>query len=188
MMFEILLSKIPGCFELRPKMFEDVRGRFVKTFHKDFFLQHGLNTEWREEYYSTSSQGVLRGLHFQLPPHDHEKLVYCSHGEVLDAVVDLRVGSPTYGQYALFRLNSEEANMVYVPRGLAHGFFTLSKIATMMYKVASVYASQHDSGILWNSAGIEWPEKLPILSVRDAGFKKLADFESPFVYEAKVRS
>lgn len=181
-MFEFLEAAIPGCFEIRPRIFDDLRGRFVKTFQRELFAEHGLNTDWPEEFYSVSKQGVLRGLHFQLPPHDHEKLVYCAAGEVLDAVVDLRVGSPTYGRNAIFRLSAETANMVYIPRGLAHGFLTLGASATMMYKVASVHAPRHDAGILWNSAGIDWPVDSPIVSARDAGFAPLEQFISPFEF------
>lgn len=187
-MFEFISSAIPGCVEIRPRLFEDTRGRFIKTYHNEFFAQHGLNTDWREEYYSVSHQGVLRGLHFQTPPRDHEKLVYCTYGEVLDAVVDLRQGSPTFGKHALFCLNARTANMVYIPRGLAHGFLTISETATMMYKVATVYAPQHDAGILWNSAGINWPTQEPVISERDAKFVRLEEFNSPFLFSEGGRA
>jgi dTDP-4-dehydrorhamnose 3,5-epimerase len=182
-MFEVLETNIPGCFEIRPRIFDDQRGRFIKTFQQELFAEHGLNTYWPEEYYSVSTRDVLRGLHFQLPPHDHEKLVYCAFGEVLDAVVDLRVGSPTFGRHATFWLSAESANMLFIPRGLAHGFLTLSDKATMMYKAATVHAPEHDAGILWSSAGIDWPVWSPVLSQRDAGFVKLDEFDSPFRFE-----
>ncbi len=140
-------SKIPGCFEITPQIFKDERGMFVKTFHKDVFKEHGLETGFVEEYYSFSCKGVLRGLHFQLPPKDHVKLVYCVSGEVLDAVVDLRVGSPTYGQFELFEVSAEKANMIYIPKGLAHGFYVESENAIMMYKVTTVYSPDHDTGL-----------------------------------------
>jgi len=184
-MFQFLHTAIPGCYELRPRVISDLRGTFVKTFHRDLFSEHRLNVDWPEEYYSVSRQNVLRGLHFQLPPHDHEKLVYCTAGEVLDVVVDLRIGSPTYHQYALFYLSAETARMVYIPRGLAHGFLTLSESATMMYKVASVYAQQYDSGIFGNSAGIDWPVTSPVVSERDAKLPTLAEFASPFIFAPK---
>lgn len=176
-------TKIPGCFVVTPRVLEDNRGSFIKTFHDEIFRDQGLETNWNEEYYSVSKRGVLRGLHFQLPPYAHAKLVYCSAGQVLDAVVDLRVGSPTYGDFGMFNLDSEKSQMVYVPAGLAHGFYTLSEAATMMYKVGTVYAPDSDSGILWGSAGIPWPDQSPILSTRDAGFLPLGDFVSPFLYE-----
>lgn len=176
-------TTIPGCFQVSPKVFTDNRGSFVKTFHRELFEQQGLETDWREEYYSTSYKGVLRGLHFQLPPHDHTKLVYCAFGEVLDVVLDLRVGSPSYGTHVMFQLNAIDAHMVYIPKGCAHGFYTLSEQATMMYKVSSVYAPSSDAGLLWNSIGISWPDDTPIMSDRDKAFPIFADFTSnPFTY------
>lgn len=174
---DIKETGIPGCVEIIPAVFTDERGSFVKTFHRDLFLQQGLETEWREEYYSVSRKGVLRGMHFQLPPHDHCKLVYCSAGNVLDAVLDLRRDSPSYGRHFLTELNAEKANMLYIPKGFAHGFYTLSESATMMYKVSSVYAPSHDAGILWSSAGIAWPESNPIVSGRDGAFPELSSFD-----------
>jgi dTDP-4-dehydrorhamnose 3,5-epimerase len=183
-MMEFIPSRIPGCFEIQPVVFKDERGLFVKTFHEQVFAQHGLETHFAETYYSRSYKGVLRGLHFQVPPYDHAKLVYCIAGRVKDVVVDLRVGSPTYGEFASFLLSAETANMVYVPRGLAHGFYTLSDSAIMMYKVTSVYSPQHDTGIRWDSVGIDWPNDNPIISERDRQFVPLADFQSPFRFAA----
>jgi dTDP-4-dehydrorhamnose 3,5-epimerase len=174
---EIKETGIPGCFEIVPNVFRDERGSFVKTFHYDTFQQLGLETGWREEYYSVSRKGVLRGMHFQLPPHDHCKLVYCPEGAVLDAVLDLRRDSPCYGQHCMTELSAENARMLYIPKGLAHGFYTLSGSATMMYKVSSVYAPSHDAGILWNSSGITWPDPNPIVSGRDSAFPEFSSFD-----------
>lgn len=182
---QIRETTIPGCFEITPHLFTDERGSFVKTFHHDTFQQHGLKTEWREEYYSVSRKGVLRGLHFQIPPCDHAKLVYCTAGRVLDAVLDLRSGSPAYQRHALFELNAETAHMLYLPKGVAHGFYTLSDSATMMYKVSTVYAPACDTGILWNSAGIPWPDSHPTVSQRDGNLPALSDFtDNPFQYRS----
>lgn len=181
-MFEILPSLLPGCIELRPRIVSDIRGRFVKTFHKQAFEEIGLNTDWTEEYYSVSIKNVLRGLHFQLPPYDHEKLVYCTSGTVFDVVLDLREDSPTFRCYAAFNLDAEKSNIIYIPKGMAHGFLTLSETAVMMYKVSTVYTPEYDTGILWNSAGIPWPVVEPILSERDKKFPLLKNFCSPFVY------
>lgn len=182
MSFEVNHTGIPGCFEVRPKIFKDERGLFVKTFHHELFVANGLETRFAEEYYSFSRQGVLRGMHFQLPPHDHIKLVYCVSGEVVDVVVDLRVGSPTYGKYETIVLSAQNANMLYIPAGLAHGFYVTSESATMMYKVTTVYSPEHDAGILWNSLDIPWPAAHPIVSDRDSGFAPFSDFKSPFSY------
>ncbi|MBI5919131.1 MAG: dTDP-4-dehydrorhamnose 3,5-epimerase [Nitrosomonadales bacterium] len=182
-MFEIKPCKLAGCLELQPRVFEDARGRFVKVFHEEAFRAQGLETGFVEEYYSSSHRHVVRGLHFQLPPQDHVKLVYCVHGAVMDVVLDLRVGSPTYGEYASFELSADRANSLYIPRGMAHGFCALSDDAIMVYKVSSVYSAEHDAGILWNSLDIPWPTSVPIVSARDQFFPALADFASPFRYE-----
>ena len=179
-------TPLPGCFEICPQIHYDHRGSFVKTFHCEEFSERGLQVQWAEEYYSISRQNVLRGLHFQLPPYDHEKIVYCVEGEVLDAVVDLRVGSPTFGQHALFRLSSVKGNMLYIPRGMAHGFYSTSKRAAMMYKVSTMYSPNHDTGILWSSAGIPWPTQQPVLSCRDANLSPLAEFDSPFIFRPET--
>ena len=173
-------TSLPGCYEITPPLLQDERGLFVKTFHHDLFEAHGLNTGWREEYYSVSRRRVLRGLHFQLPPHDHEKLVYCTAGTVLDAALDLRSDAPSYGSHIMLELSAEKGNMLYLPRGVAHGFYVLSESATMHYKVSTVYAPQHDAGIAWDSAEIPWPDPAPIVSRRDAAFEGFRDFVSPY--------
>lgn len=182
-MFELKASKISGCFELQPKVFKDTRGRFVKVFHEQAFAAHGLETDFAEEYYSVSYKDVIRGMHFQLPPMDHVKMVYCVEGEVLDVVIDLRMGSPTYGQHEAVQLSALKANSIYIPKGMAHGFCTLSKQAIMVYKVSTIYSPAHDTGVLWNSAGIPWPTEAAILSERDKSFVQLDQFDSPFRYE-----
>jgi dTDP-4-dehydrorhamnose 3,5-epimerase len=178
-------TRIPGCLELYPDILKDNRGIFVKTFQRDIFEEQGMPSQFAEEYYTYSHQGVVRGLHFQVPPMDHDKLVYCVSGTVFDAVVDLRVGSPSYGTHSIFDISAEKANMIYLPAGLAHGFLVLSASAVLMYKVTTAYSRDHDSGIMWNSAGIPWPTANPIISKRDSGFPTLAEFKSPFVYSRK---
>lgn len=182
-LFTVTPSTIPGCVELRPQVREDRRGRFVKVFHQHVFELLGLCTDYAEEYYSVSRRGVIRGLHFQAPPMDHDKLIYCASGTIQDAVLDIRTGSPTYGRYALFHLSAEEGTMVYVPRGLAHGFCTLSESAIVVYKVSSVYSPEHDGGLLWNSAGIPWEIQEPLLSERDQAHPPFQSFKSPFFYK-----
>lgn len=182
MIESIKSSKIDACFEVFPRIIKDERGAFIKTFHKDTFLQYGLETNFVEEYYSVSRKGVLRGLHFQVPPSDHVKLVYCTVGEVMDVVVDLRLGSPSYGQHEIFYLNSEKANMVYIPKGLAHGFYVMSQEAILMYKVSTMYSPEHDKGILWSSVEVPWIDTNPIVSVRDSQFPSFENFDSPFKY------
>jgi len=174
-------TKIPGCYEIIPKIFEDLRGKFVKTFNKDLFLEKNLEINFAEDFYSISYQGVLRGMHFQLPPHEHAKLVYCIDGEVLDVLVDLRLGSPIYGIPVQFQLSAKKANILYIPKGVAHGFYTISNLATMVYKTSTVYNKDCDSGILWQSFDI-WPNTNPIVSAKDSDFLCLDDFKTPFVF------
>jgi dTDP-4-dehydrorhamnose 3,5-epimerase len=183
-MFAVTPTDIPGVMELRPRLYEDMRGRFVKVFHRESFLAAGLQADYAEEYYSVSRRAVIRGLHFQVPPMDHVKLVYCVQGLIQDAVVDLRLGSPTYGQYALTELSAEAGNVLYVPPGLAHGFCTLSEMAVVVYKASTVHSPDHDCGVLWNSLGIPWASEQPILSDRDQSFLPLGVFASPFIYGA----
>lgn len=181
-MFKLQETRLRGCFEVQPRVFNDDRGRFVKIFHEGEFRKLNLETVFKEEYYSHSKRGVLRGMHFQTPPSDHVKLVYCVQGEVLDVVLDLRKGSATYGQAESIRLSAEQGNYLYIPKGLAHGFFATSDIATLVYKVGTVHDPLNDTGVLWNSFGFEWPVINPVISNRDAGFKSLSEFDSPFVY------
>jgi dTDP-4-dehydrorhamnose 3,5-epimerase len=184
--FNFTESQIAGCFEIRPKVFSDARGTFVKTLHAPTFAEHGLETDFPETFYSVSKRGVIRGLHFQTPPHDHAKLAYCCSGRILDVVVDLRVGSPTYMQHATFEIDSNSPSFIYVPRGLAHGFLALTENATVMYAVSTVHAPESDTGILWNSIGLDWPlDTAPIVSARDQAFPALSAFSSPFRWPSK---
>lgn len=155
----------------------------MKTFHADFFAEQGLATEFREQYYSVSKAGVLRGLHFQTPPADHAKLVFCTAGAVLDVALDLRLGSPAFGRHLALALSAENATQAYIPPGCAHGFCVTQAPATLVYATTTEYVPAFDAGVLWNSAGIDWPIETPTLSERDAGFPSLADFASPFRFE-----
>ena len=114
---------------------------------------------------------------------DHVKVVYCVQGAVQDVVVDLRLGSPTYGKHAVFELSAKKGNILYIPKGMAHGFCALSDNSTMVYKVSTIYTPKLDSGVLWNSVGISWPTTKAILSERDQAFETLDRFVSPFSYE-----
>lgn len=173
-------SAISGFYELITQIARDDRGAFIKTYHQEAFGSLGLNTAWSEEYYSISRQGVLRGMHFQIPPFDHAKVVFCTEGQILDVALDLRKDSPTFGKSASVILNSELANMAYLGPGLAHGFYTLSKSATVFYKVATIYNPVADKGVRWNSFGFDWPNTSPILSRRDQELTPFADFQTPF--------
>jgi dTDP-4-dehydrorhamnose 3,5-epimerase len=179
-MFKIRRTEIRGFVELQPIVRTDVRGSFVKTFHDDVFRENDLETDFREQYYSVSTGGVLRGLHFQLPPRDHAKLVFCPVGEIMDVAVDLRADSPTFGRYDVIRVSAEQGNEAYVARGLAHGFYVLSIRAIVVYNVTSTYDPEHDAGVRWDSVGIPWPSPAPTLSDRDKTLPTFAEFDSPF--------
>jgi len=177
-------TTIPGCYQLFTDIRKDARGSFVKTFHKEVFAEHDLVTEFAEEYFSVSHKGVLRGMHFQTPPYELYKLAYCLSGKVIDSIVDLRVGSPTYQQSATFELSGELGNMLYIAPGIAHGFYTLTDQTIMQYKVTAIYSPEHDGGIKWDTAGIDWPSSTPVLSERDQAFPAMNDFDSPFKFES----
>lgn len=175
-------SKLAGCYIVQFPVFDDFRGHFVKTMQRSVFEEHGLEGDFRECFYTTSFQGVLRGMHFQTPPRDQAKLVYCTVGSIYDVTLDLRVGSPTYGQHEVYELSSEASNAVYLPRGIAHGFLVREGPAVMVYHVTSEYDPSRDEGILWDSFGVEWPVEKPLVSARDRSFMPFDKFISPFLY------
>lgn len=179
-MFKISKTAFSGCFKIRPIKRTDCRGYFVKTYHEKFLSNYGLVRNFNEEYFSMSNANVIRGMHFQVPPYEHDKLVYCVQGSVVDVVLDLRPGSTTFKKYEVFDLNAENANMLFIPKGCAHGFLSLENNTLMMYKVTSMYNPDFDSGVLWNSFGFDWPTDKPEISERDQSFKSLNDLGEVF--------
>jgi len=177
---KLITNEIPGCVEIEYVAHRDARGGLVKSFQATAFRELGLEAEFTENFYSTSAAGVLRGMHFQLPPTDGVKLVYCLQGAVIDVALDLRIGSPAYGNSVQFHLSEDRPTAVYIPRGVAHGFLVTEGPATLVYSISSEYDATLDAGVLWNSFGMEWPEDSPLLSERDRGFCTLAEFSSPF--------
>lgn len=171
---------IDGCFVLQSHAFADARGGFVKSFHVDEFERLGLRTDWREEYFTTSRANVVRGMHFQVPPAEHAKLVFCVAGRVLDVILDLRTDSPTYGMACSLELAPETGQGVYIPVGCAHGFLSLTEHSVMYYKVTSTHAPEQDRGLAWDSFGFDWPVDAPLLSPRDAAHPRFDTFQSPF--------
>lgn len=172
--------KLKGAYEVIPEIRHDNRGNFIKIFNDELFRNHNINVNVKEQYFSTSHKGVIRGLHFQHPPFDHSKYVYCISGSVQDVILDLRKDSVTYGQYYSVILNSKKSNALFVPKGFAHGFCSLEDNSCMVYNVSTVYNPSADCGILWNSCNIDWNTTKPIISERDSDFISLADFTSPF--------
>ena len=159
---------------------KDIRGSFIKLFNQDEFKKYGLETDFKETYYSISNRNVIRGLHFQTPPYDHNKIVHVINGSVLDVVVDLRKKSKTYGNYYTFELNSSNKYSLYIPKGFAHGFKSLEDNTMMLYEVSTVFNAQAEGGIRWDSIGYTWSVDNPILSDRDKSFVSLQNFISPF--------
>ncbi len=179
---EAVDSGIPGCVTIRFPRFADERGMLAKVFQSSGFLGVGVDLRVDEVFVSRSGRDVARGLHFQLPPHAVVKVVACLDGAILDAVVDLRRGSPTFGEHRLFELSGEGDRAVVVPEGCAHGFLTLGAGALVAYLQQGEFDAAHDAGIHLASAGIPWPETDPVLSARDRSLPALADFDSPFVF------
>lgn len=184
---------IPDVKLLIPKRFGDERGFFVETYSKPKLAEAGITGEFVQDNHSFSRDvGVLRGLHFQRPPHAQAKLVRVTAGRVLDVAVDLRLGSPTYGQHVTAELTGDNGHMLYVPVGFAHGFVTLEPNTEFLYKVSDVYAPECDAGVIYNDPelGIDWPlDQLPgdpTLSAKDAELPTLAELDNPFVYDEVV--
>ncbi len=158
----------------------DERGEFNKIFNSEIMADHGINMEVRECYYTRSDKDVIRGMHFQLPPYDHDKIVHVLCGDVIDVVVDLRKNSMTYLKCVDFHLSGSEPKALFIPKGLAHGFKALVDNSTMIYLVSTVYNREKDTGIHYESIGYDWKISNPIVSLRDKGFAGLENFVSPF--------
>lgn len=173
-------TDLAGVKMLKAPAFTDVRGGFVKSFHAPGFERIGLPTDWCEEYFTTSARNVVRGMHFQEPPAQHAKLVFCVAGRVLDVVLDIRADSPTFGKAIGVELTPGDGVGLYVPVGCAHGFLSLTDDSVMYYKVTSIHEPEHDRGIAWDSFGFDWPVHDPILSERDLIHPTLTDYVSPF--------
>jgi dTDP-4-dehydrorhamnose 3,5-epimerase len=173
---------------LKPKRFGDERGWFVETYNQKRLAEIGIDTAFCQDNHSLSRPvGVLRGLHFQAPPHGQVKLVRCIRGRLWDVAVDVRAGSPTYGQWVGAELSAENGHQLYVPIGFAHGFVTLEPDTEVEYKVSAFYDRDSEGGLIWNEPVLNLPWPLPpggpILSDKDLLLPSLADFESPFAYD-----
>ena len=188
-MINVIKTAIDGVVIIEPKVFGDARGYFFESFcERDFneamtqILGHGI--KFVQDNESMSSYGVMRGLHFQTMPYTQSKLVRCVKGAVLDVAVDIRKGSPTYGQHVAVELTEDNHRQFFVPRGFAHGFAVLSETAVFQYKCDNFYAPANDGGvsIVDDSLGIDWriPVEKALLSEKDTKHELLKDFDSPF--------
>ena len=185
--FNFIETKIKDLYIIEPKVFGDNRGYFMESYSQKDFEEAGLTMKFVQDNESKSRKGVLRGLHFQTK-HTQGKLVRVTQGEVWDVAVDLRKGSPTFGQWVGVFLSEENKRQFYVPEGFAHGFVVTSDEAVFNYKCTDFYAPEYDSGLLWNDpeVGIEWPlegiEEI-LLSEKDKKQKTLKELDLPFIYE-----
>ena len=187
----VIKSAIEGVLIIEPKVFGDERGYFFESYNEERFrAETGIETRFVQDNESKSRYGVLRGLHFQRPPHAQAKLVRVVKGKVLDVAVDIRKGSPTYGQHVAVELSEDNHRQFFVPRGFAHGFAVLSETAVFQYKCDNFYAPQADGGISIKdeSLGINWqiPLDKAILSEKDIKHLCLKDFDSPFDYNENL--
>ena len=179
----IISTKIEGVYLIKPKIFYDDRGSFFESFNmKVFQKETKQKINFVQDNQSVSSKNILRGLHFQKPPHAQAKLVRVIRGSVLDVVVDLRKKSKTYGEYILEELSEYNNHQLFIPKGMAHGFLTLEDNTIFTYKCSEFYCKDAEDSIIWNdnSIGIKWPGSKPLLSKKDQNAKKFSSFVSPF--------
>lgn len=176
-------NTIPGVYEILLSPLHDERGFFMRTYDEKLFAIHGLHQYWVQENHSRSEKrGIIRGLHFQLPPFSETKLIRCIRGAIFDVFVDLRKDSVTFGRWGSVELTADKHNMIFIPRGFAHGFCTLTDESEVVYKVDNVYSNVSEYGLLWNDfdLAIVWPVSNPILSKKDAGNLKFKEFIAKF--------
>ena len=187
---EVIKTKIEGIVIIEPRIFKDARGYFYESFSQKEFDDKVMPIRFVQDNESMSTYGVMRGLHFQRPPFTQSKLVRCCRGAILDIAVDIRKGSPTYGQHVAIELTEENHRQLFIPRGFAHGFAVLSDVAVLQYKCDNFYAPQADAGIQLRDKdlGIDWqiPIENAILSEKDIKHPCLKDFDSPFDYNMNL--
>jgi len=180
-------TAIPDVVILEPRLFRDDRGYFFESFSQQEFNRLVRPINFVQDNESCSTRGVMRGLHYQRMPHTQSKLVRCTHGCVLDVAVDIRQGSPTFGQHVAVELSEDNHLQLFIPRGFAHGFSVLSPEAIFQYKCDSYYAPQSEGAVAWNDPmlAIDWrlPSQDIILSPKDARHPCLRDLDTPFIYE-----
>lgn len=187
---EVIKTDIEGVVIIEPRIFEDERGYFYESFSQREFEEKVCRTTFVQDNQSKSSYGVLRGLHFQKPPHCQSKLVRCIKGRVLDVAVDIRKGSPTFGKYVAVELSEENHRQFFVPRGFAHGFAVLSPEAIFQYKCDNFYCKESEGAVAWNdpTIGIDWqvPASDVILSEKDRLNKCISEADYLFDYNEEL--
>ena len=178
-------TALPGVLIIEPSRHGDSRGFFSESWNKARLQEHRINVDFVQDNHSLSSTvGTVRGLHFQAPPNAQAKLVRCGRGLLFDVAVDIRKGSPTYGQWVGVELSFENGKQLFIPEGFAHGFVTRTPDTEIIYKCNAYYAPESDGAIMWDSCGIDWGfDGAPELSAKDAGATPFAEFDSPFTWE-----
>ena len=171
---------LEGVFIINNFNATDNRGLFVKSFNQTFFEKNNINFKIKESYYSSSKKSVIRGMHFQLPPYNHKKLIFVPKGEIIDVVLDLRKTSKTYKKAISVRLSSENKKSIFIPEGLAHGFISMEDDTITVYNVGTEYNFDADSGVKYDSFDFDWGISNPIISERDKSLVSLNNFNSPF--------
>lgn len=183
---QITTTHLPDLKILEPRVFEDSRGYFFESYNEATFKHNGIGFEFVQDNQSSSSYGVIRGLHYQLPPHAQTKLVRVLYGTILDVVLDIRQGSPTFGQHYSIELSAENKKQLLVPRGFAHGFSVLSEKAVVLYKCDGFYNKESDAGILYNDPALNIDWKIPadkaIVSEKDQVLPLFKDCRNTFTY------
>lgn len=182
---QVTQTKLSGVLILEPRRFGDDRGWFSEVYNRDTLAKHGVTLEFVQDNHSMSADvGTVRGLHYQSPPHAQDKLVRCGAGVVWDVAVDVRVGSPTYGDWIGVELSAENGKQLLIPAGFLHGFSTRAPHSELLYKCSDVYAPECDGSVLWNDPdlGIDWgvDADAAILSDKDRNAVTFAEFQSPF--------
>jgi dTDP-4-dehydrorhamnose 3,5-epimerase len=184
---KIIKTKIDGLLIVKPDVYSDDRGFFLESFNKMRYEKHGLNFNFVQDNISKSVKNTIRGLHYQVGEMQQGKLCQVLNGKVLDVAVDIRFGSPTFGEHFAHTLNSNELAQIWIPPGLAHGFSVLSDDALFAYKCTGYYSKEHERTILFNDAdlNIDWQVKDPIVSTKDFNALRFKDIEKDFIYTAK---
>lgn len=180
-------THLEGVKILTPRRFGDSRGWFSETWNAQVLSEAGLDLGFVQDNHSFSAQrGTLRGLHYQRPPRAQDKLVRCTRGVIFDVAVDIRRGSPTFGQWTSVELSAENGRQLLVPKGFLHGFMTLTEDCEVQYKCTDLYAPECDGAILWNdpAIGVDWPLDVePVLSAKDIAAQRLDEMDNPFAWE-----
>jgi len=182
----IIKTKFEDAVLIEPKVFGDHRGFFTESYNKEMFQQNGIDMDFIQDNHSLSQQpGTLRGMHYQLNDKAQTKLVRVTRGAIYDVIVDIRKGSPTYGEWQGFILSADNKRQLLVPKGFAHGFCTIVENTEVQYKVDELYSPEHDRGIAWNdlALSIDWPVNNPILSDKDTKHPTLTEADNNFTWE-----